>query len=295
MNIDVGELAQDLRHAFNRAEYVESLGFPAFDWQIDVLSSTDKRKGINGCRQSGKSTIIASVPAHGAKFFPKSSHLVLAATEKQAVEDIEKIKDFMSRDPTYPAVVRDSDSLVELANGSRIQVVPATEKAARGFSRPRTIVMDEASRITDQVYTSGVRAMLTDNPDCELIAISTPNGRRGFFYRIITGKRWTRWEVRAPWEVAGSGLVPAAPEKDYRARKAKDGIRAYYSPRHRSKEEQLEHLGEEGMGPLMYRQEILVEFVEPVEQVFGYEEIDRMFNPGRDVAPLFSGREAAPL
>lgn len=269
---------RDLLFTLSPLAYIRSLGFSPFDWQADIITSSHKRKAVNGARQSGKSTITSGKPCHGARFFPGSLSIILAATEKQAVEDMEKIKDFMSLDQEYPAIVRDSDSLIELDNRSRILVVPATEKAARGYSAPRIIIMDEGSRIEDGVYRSGVIPMLTDNEECELILISSPNGRNGFFYKAHQSPRWERYEVRSPWDVLDLDmrLVPAGEEKDYRKRRAKHGIKAYYSPRHHNHDEQQMNLEE--MGPLMYRQEYCCEFVEPDDQVFGYDEIAAAFS-----------------
>jgi len=270
--------ALELLHALSPYHYVRNLGFTPYEWQEAILRSPHKRKSINGARQAGKSTIVSAKPCHVAKYYPDSVSLIVAATEQQAFYDMEKVKDFIAHDKDYPAIERDSDRLVTLANGSWIMVVPATEKAARGPSAPRLILLDEASRIEDIVYRSGIIPMLTDNPECELISISTPNGRQGFFFESCNNPKWERYEIRSPWEVIDIEfrLEPAGPEEDYRRRCAEKGINGYYSPRHKNKEEQEFNLGE--MGPLMYRQEYGPEFVEPEDQVFGYDEIEQMMN-----------------
>lgn len=284
---------EDLLYTLSPLRYIQSLGFKPFEWQRAVIESHAKRKHINGTRQAGKSTIISSLPCHRARFYPGSLSIVIAATGKQAVEDMEKVKDFMSRDPNYPQVLRDSDELIELANRSRIAVVPATEKGARGYSSPDIIMLDEDSRIEDIVYKSGVRPMLTDNEKCVLIAISTPNGRLGHFFRASQSKRWERYIIRSPWEVDEDNvtLIPAEPEKQFAARCKREGIIGYYSPRHAIETEQQENLEE--MGVLMYRQEYLCEYVEPEDQVFGYDEIERAFN-GK-IQPLAGGFAPAPV
>jgi hypothetical protein len=210
--------------------------------------------------------------------------IVVGATEKQATEDMEKLKDYISRDPRYPRIIRDSDSLLETEWGTRILVVPATEKGARGYSNPDVIgerkidliILDEAARIDDSVYRSGIRPMLTANPWCELILISTPKGQEGFFYRAGQSSMWEKYEIKAPWDVDDEAwdLTPAAlSEKQYQAERAKKRIQAFYSPRHTDLKEQLDNLEE--MGPRLYRQEYLVEFVEMEQQVFNYSHIER--------------------
>jgi len=276
--------ALELLHALSPYHYVRHLGFTPYEWQKAVLRSPHKRKVINGARQAGKSTIVSAKPCHIAKHYPESVSLIVAATEQQAFYDMEKVKDFIAHDKTYPEIDRDSDRLVTLANGSWIMVVPATEKAARGPSAPRLILLDEASRIEDVVYKSGIIPMLTDNPECELISISTPHGKQGFFFESFNNHKWERYEVRSPWEVIDLEfrLIPAEPEEEYRRKCAEKGIIGFDSPRHKNKEEQEFNLGE--MGPLMYRQEYGPEFVEPEDQVFGYDEIERMMNS--EIEPL---------
>jgi hypothetical protein len=249
------------------------------------MESGHRRKIINGARQAGKSTIVSAKPCHTARFYPKSISLIIAATEKQAFLDMEKVKEFIARDDEYPEVKRHSDELVTLENGSWIMVAAATEKGARGPSAPRLILLDEASRIEDVVYRSGVIPMLTNNPECELISISTPNGKSGFFYESFNNTKWERYEVRSPWEPAGMEyrLLESENEEAYRERRAAEGIAAWYSPRHFNKEEQEFNLTE--MGMRMYRQEYRCEFIEPEDQVFSYEEIERMTR-GACAAPL---------
>jgi hypothetical protein len=262
-----------------RSAYVSSLGFPLFPWQGKLLDSHTRRKSVNGSRQSGKSTIVSSIPCHTAKYVPGSLSIVLAPTERQAQEDIIKVKDFISADKAYPELTRESQDGIELANGSRIIVIPATERSARGYSKPRVIVMDEASRILDVVYKSGIRPMLTDNPECEMFSISTPNGKQGFFYEAHTGRgRWERYEIRSPWTVDPDdewNLLEAIPEEQYQAEMQAKGIRSWYSPRHWNKDEQLENLI--AMGRQQYQQEYCCEFVEQEDMVFSYDDIEKAF------------------
>ncbi len=279
--------ARELARALSPLEYIRSLGFIPFQWQSAILKSTNKRIVINGARQSGKSTLVSGLPCWVAKYQARSLSIIVAATEKQAVEDMEKIKDFIARDTRYPRIIRDSDSLLEFDSGSRILVVPATEKAARGYSNPDIIMLDEASRIEDPVYRSGIRPMLTDNPKCVLLAISTPAGRGGFFFRAWLSDRWEKYEIRSHWDPVETDwtLRVGINEKEYQRIRAEQGIRAWYSPRHRNREEQQENLEE--MGPREYLQEYCCEFIEPEGQVFKYDEITGLFTS--EVEPMRLG------
>jgi hypothetical protein len=268
--------AEELLFTLSPLHYIRSLGFRPYKWQEDILKSGHRRKVINGARQAGKSTIVSVKPCHVAKYYPGSVSIIVAPTEQQAFYDMEKVKAFINSDAGYPAMKRSSDRLVMLENKSWILVVPATETSARGPSAPRLILLDEASRIEDAVYRSGILPMLNNSPECELISISTPNGQTGFFYESYGNPAWERYEVRSPWDVIDieCRLAGAEPEEKYRQRLAAKNIRGYYSPQHRDRGTQEFLLGE--MGAYMYRQENLVEFVEPRDQIFSYDEIDRL-------------------
>lgn len=243
-----------------------------FPWQERFVGSAAKFKVADCSRQAGKSSIVAPIPTHYGRFRPGSSGLVLAATEQQAFLDIGKIRACMAADPRYPKLTRASDSLIMLDNGSRIEVMPATEKSARGLSKPNWVILEEGSRIPDEVIASGIIPMLNDNPECEFMLISTPNGRTGFFFRASNSKNWERYLVRSPYTpVSSTELRPMMPESEFQEMMAKDGILAWYSPRHADLAGQMKQL--EMMGQRLYRQENGAEFVEPEEQLFSYEDI----------------------
>lgn len=272
----------DLSAGLSRSAYVISCGFIPYYWQRKVLDSHAKFKIIDGARQSGKSTIVSVIPAHKAKFRAKSLSLVIAPTRAQANEDMLKIKDLISRDPTYPALVKNSAFEVQLSNGSRIVVVTATDKAARGYSAPDVILVDEASRVPDTVYSSAILPMQTASPeDFELILISTPFGKQGFFYDCWANSEvYEKFEIHAPWTVDErypTKLFEAVSEEAFIADRAAHGIFAAYSPQHRSYEQQVEILRQQGT--LIYRQEFLGEFVDRNDAVFRRADLDRAFFP----------------
>ncbi len=274
-------MAKVLLQALDRSYYLKSLGFSCFDWQIDVLRSPAKRKVINGARQSGKSTVVSAVPAHTARFYPGSISIIGAPTENQANETMNKVIAFISRDPDYPELKKCSTEEVELENGSRIIVRTAKSDTFRGYSCPRVIILDEASRIEEDAYTSGARPMLTDNPNGELYLISTPFGKEGFFYEAMndTSGVWSRWNIRSPYTVVGTGTEAHLEEymssEEFESLGKNKGIKNYFSPRHRDLSFQSEQLTE--MGIMQYRQEYETLFIEKQGQVFSYDEIQDMF------------------
>ena len=275
--VDVKELLS----ALSIPHYLKSLGFDAFDWQNAVASSSAKRKLLLCSRQAGKSTIVSAIPCHSAKYFPGSLSVVIAPSEKQATEDMIKIKGFIAHDETYPELKRNGADLIELNNGSRIIVVAATDQAARGYSRPRVVLLDEASRIDDTVYKSGVVPMLNNSPNSEIIMLSTPFGRMGFFYNTwLSSNRYEKYFVKSPFvpDEAASYLklrYADETESEFQERMKIIGVKAWYSPNHADLEYQQSILDE--VGEKQYRQEFCCEFVEQDGQIFRDADIDRLF------------------
>jgi hypothetical protein len=143
---------------------------------------------------------------------------------------------------------------LELRNGSRILALPGGDEGAlRGFSGVRCLIIDEASRCPDSLYVA-LRPMIAVSQG-SLLLLSTPFGKRGFFYRVWTqSERWLKIQVTAE---QCPRLTP-----DFLA------------------EEMIE------LGPRWYAQEYGCQFVEAVGQVFPDDVIDAAFS--HDVAPLFA-------
>lgn len=272
---------KELLSALSIPYYLKTLGFNAFEWQNAVAQSSAKRKLLLCSRQAGKSTIVSAIPCHSAKYYPGSLSVVIAPSEKQANEDMIKIKRFIAHDPTYPDLKRNGADLIELENSSRIIVVAATDQAARGYSRPRVVLLDEASRIDDTVYKSGVVPMLNNSPDSELIMLSTPYGRVGFFYNTwISKNRYEKFFVKTPYEPDLAGYMPQLvpceeTEEEFKQRMLKLNVKAWYSPNHKDLEYQQSILEE--VGERQYRQEFCCEFIEQDGQIFRDADIDRVF------------------
>jgi phage FluMu gp28-like protein len=151
---------------------------------------------LNCARQSGKSTMAATLALHQALSSPSSLVLVLAPAERQAKELFSKAAE------VYHALghVIPTESYrkhgMELTNGSRIEALPGTEKTVRGFSGVDLLILDEASHVADELYYA-TRPMLAVSGG-RLLMMSTPYGRRGIFFEEWTGNgAWERYEVPA--------------------------------------------------------------------------------------------------
>jgi hypothetical protein len=121
--------------------------------------------------------------------------VLISPSQPQSTELFKKINGFWARLPGAPAAEQESLTRMQLSNGSRIISLPGSEKTTRGYSAATLVVMDEAARVPDELL-SAVRPMLATTAG-RFIALSTPAGRRGWFYEAWEhGEGWKRVSVR---------------------------------------------------------------------------------------------------
>jgi hypothetical protein len=178
-------------------EFALALGLAADERQCAVLRSRSKRGILNCSRQWGKSTVSAAMALYRAYTAPKSLVLVASPSERQSAEWMRKAGDMLAR----MGIARrgDGDNAVSLMlpNESRIIGLPGTEATSRGFSAASLVLIDEASRVHDAMAMSLLPTLAIGDGDLWLM--STPNGKRGFFYDMWEhgGEEWMRVSVPA--------------------------------------------------------------------------------------------------
>ena len=168
------------------------LGFVADERQAAVLDSRAKRGILNCTRQWGKSTVPAAKAVHRAWTRPGSLVLVASPSERQSGEFVRKAAGFLGRLGVKRKGDGDNATSLALPNGWRIVGLPGTEGTVRGFSAVSMLLIDEAARVEDATYKS-LRPMLAVG-DGDLWVMSTPWGKRGFFYELWEhgGDGWER-------------------------------------------------------------------------------------------------------
>lgn len=222
----------------------DELGLHPDPWQKDILESDSKRILLNCSRQSGKSCITSALALHTALYHESSLVLCLSPTLRQSAELFRNVLRFY--DLAHP-IPSQSESVLrlELENDSRIVSLPGKEANVRGYAGVSLLIVDEAARVPDDLYFS-IRPMLAVSSG-RLIALSTPWGRRGWFYEAFhSAEPWLRKEI------------PASK-----------------CPRISS-----EFLEEEQrvLGSYWYAQEYLCQFLDSQTQVFRREDVDAMFS-----------------
>jgi hypothetical protein len=167
------------------------LAFEPDSRQAAVLDSRAKRGILNCTRQWGKSTVLAVKAVHRAWTLAGSLTLVTSPSERQSGEFLRKAAVFLGRLGVKRRGDGDNSSSLILPNGSRIVGLPGVEGTVRGFSSVSLLLIDEASRVSDATYKS-LRPMLAVG-EGDLWLLSTPYGKRGFFYDVWAhGEGWER-------------------------------------------------------------------------------------------------------
>ena len=143
---------------------------------------------------------------------------------------------------------------LETKTGSRIVSLPENEMTIRGYSAVTLLIIDEASRVADDVYSAVLPMLGTSHG--RLLALSTPWGKQGWFYErwLSGGDRWERYEVPVTTpEIARRTDVATLEEAQSR-------------------------------GAWHYGQEYMCQFGEREDAVFSVEQLQRAITPS--LAPI---------
>jgi hypothetical protein len=235
----------DLARAFDPVLLAQDCGIEPDPWQTALLRERPRRALLCCARQSGKTVVSVLLALWTALYEAPALVLILSPSLRQSAEVFRVLMMFYAKLKGAPELRQESVLRCELANGSRIVSLPGSEKPVRGYSKVDMAIIDEAARVEDQLLVAG-----------RLIALSTPFGRRGWFFEAWEhgGDIWHR--VRVP---------------------------ASDCPRIRR-----EFLDEEmkQMGAQRFSEEYQLPFLDPDEAVFPTAIIDQAFTP--EVLPLWN-------
>jgi hypothetical protein len=193
-------------------DLLHRLGFDPDPWQIDVVEGGHPRLLLNCCRQAGKSTAVAMLSLHEALLKRDCLVLLLSRSLRQSTELFRRIVEFHLR-LGGNCVKRRTCHKLQFTNLSRIVSLPCQPDTIRGFAKVHMLVIDEAARVPDDLYRI-VRPMLAVSGG-KLVCLSTPYGKRGFFYTAWAkgGTEWKRIEIPA---TSISRITPAFLDEERR-------------------------------------------------------------------------------
>jgi hypothetical protein len=235
-------LGSDFARALDPVLLAQDCGITPDAVQTKLLTSTSRKVLLNCSRQWGKSTVSSLIALHEALYCAPAMIILVSPSQQQSTELFKKIHDFWERLPGAPDSSQESLTRMELSNGSRIISLPGSEKTTRGYSAATLVVMDEASRVPDELLAA-VRPMLATTAG-RFLALSTPAGKRGWFYEEWDhGNGWEKIEVKAQ---DCARIAPAFLEEERQV-----------------------------MGDLRFRQEYCCEFIDDSTSVFDSDLIRR--------------------
>jgi hypothetical protein len=236
----------------NPARVMTRAGMAPDTWQQRVLGTTMEQVLLLCSRQVGKSTVAAALAIRAAILQPEALVLVLSPSLRQSGELFRKVLGhFNALDRPLP-VTNESALRIEFVNGSRIVSLPGDEGTIRGFSGVTLLIIDEAARVSDDLYRA-VRPMLAVSRG-RLVALSTPFGQRGWFFEA--------WQSIERWE-----RVRVTAEECSRI------TEEFLASERRS------------LGERWFRQEYMCSFEDTIDAVFSAEDIAAALSS--DVKPLF--------
>jgi Terminase large subunit, T4likevirus-type, N-terminal len=191
-------MAADLARHLDPVLLGADCGLVLDPWQAKLMRERPRRSLLLCSRQSGKSTVTALMALWTAIFEAPALVVLFSPSQRQSAELFRTVMQFHAKLEGAPKLNAESVLKAEMENSSRILALPGTEKTIRGYAKADLVVIDEAARVEDELLAA-VRPMLaTSEGGGRLIALTTPAGKRGWFFDAWTGaENWTRVRVTA--------------------------------------------------------------------------------------------------
>lgn len=245
---------KDLAVELDPALLLELAGLEPDEWQRELLRTEAAQVLLCCSRQAGKSTVVALLACLEMLYRAPALVLLVSPSIRQSAELLRKVIALYESLRKPVPIAQESGLRLELKNGSRVVSLPGRPDTIRGFSGVSLLVVDEAAWVPDALYYA-IRPMLAVSRG-RLAALSTPFGRRGWFFEC--------------WEQGSSD--------DWH----KIQVTAHQVGRISSQFLEAER---RSMPLNWFRSEYLCEFVDTEDSVFRYEDVMNALS--NDVEPLF--------
>jgi hypothetical protein len=243
------------------AQVMVLTGLTPDPWQRELLECRDRWMLLLCSRQVGKTATAAAMCLATALSEPDQLNLILSPSEKQSKEIFRTVLRYYNTLKRPIACLKETQTELELANGSRVIAFPENERTVRVYSAVSLLVIDEAARVDDNLYEA-VKPMQATVKG-RLIALSTPFGMRGWFYRAWRNKEQLPGE-RLDWK-----------RVEIRHHQCKRLSRDFIARERREK------------GPRWFRQEYECSFEANIGGYFDHESVQRALTPGLEPLRLF--------
>ncbi|HBY63960.1 MAG TPA: hypothetical protein DEH78_29405 [Solibacterales bacterium] len=184
----------------------ERLGFEPDAQQEQVLRG-GKRVMLCCSRQWGKTTVTAIKALHTAYFDPAALVLIGSPSLRQSTLFLRAVRGLAAR-LGLGKLRGDGENRpsLQLPGGGRIVGLPGNADTTVGFSNVTLLIFDEAARVPDEMFESLAPVLAVSGGG--LWAISTPKGKRGFFWRIWARGDGDWMRIEAP--ATACARIPAS-------------------------------------------------------------------------------------
>lgn len=180
--------------------------FTPYPYQADFLRAHDTpRRIVLKARQIGFSQVIALEALYYGIYEPESTILLVSRSQDLAANLLRYCYMTYNGLRDAPGLVKENESEMGLANGSRIKSIPANRSTGRGFAASR-IYLDEFAyaAYADDIYQSVSPAVSQGG---SLTIGSTPDGEGNLFHSLWeSGHELKRYHL--PWYVCPAYYTP---------------------------------------------------------------------------------------
>ncbi len=159
-------------------------------WQSLLLTEmVTKHKDVMLCcsSQIGKTEVV-SVGAYLCACLGMYV-LVVSPSDRQSIRFHSRLLRQHGRLQLRRSLERPNKHVLTLEGGGRVEALPNSPDKIRGIDAVDLLIVDEASRVSDDLFGACTRMLAVSGGKIALL--STPAGRNGFFYR--------EWTSEAPW------------------------------------------------------------------------------------------------
>jgi len=177
-----------------------------YDYQRDFLAGYDQPgRIILKARQIGFSQVFALEALYAAIHEPESTILLISRSQDLAVNLLRACYQTHASLRNAPNLVKENESEMGLANGSRIKSIPANRSTGRGFAATR-VYLDEFAyaAYAEDIYQSVSPTVAQGGT---LVIGSTPNGAGNLFHSLYQGGAGFVRQI-VPWHACPAYYTP---------------------------------------------------------------------------------------
>lgn len=175
------------------------LGITLDLWQRKLVEAPPGKQVIAlTARQRGKTEAASIAIAHEMIFgTPGSTSLFLCPTQRQSQEGVRRTRKHLVKGGAK--LKSDNTFSLEVENGSRALALPgSSDEGIRGLSINGILCLDEAARISDDLYEAVRPMLIRYSGIARLFLLSTAWSQEGFFYKVWTEGTDDDWiKIRA--------------------------------------------------------------------------------------------------